>query len=606
MSCNPPCCKADEDRRCPQCYTDQEWDTLLPPTEIIRVSPDDKWVLNGGEGQTFYPDLLKDSTGDATVGECGNAVSGRNGSDGFDSHTYVSAYKNHGDDEGERLGIPRTEVGDSLPRPVPTASNPYIDNQIVGGKMYGTVTVFGIPTSSLGSTFGGPLRGVPRGGAHMWGGFWIPSQSLLDNQYTKSAEFTVGYEKFGPDSLFDTIPSDPSDWSPTNTQYFSGQFGGGYLLAKILLPFINGSSNDDLNRRSHLNWVRFSFVASTGDNQQVTPQIVENGDDISNEDFVGRSLNDRRVFAVMRNYRYDPDSGGGFGGVDPSGGGTSNQGLLYWDTGLTVGDLLSSGLVVRVFTEQLTAPVSSSTMSFNSTISFPQSGVQIEEVVNARYRRCLTGFFSGAVSGISKDGPGQILPNYTGPLTTDQEPYDLCTHDPSWWVDPINAAITFNDQKYLGAFGYISKLKVGDGTFDDDAFLLVTEVALRDSSGAIKQRWTANDFNAITIPSGETLSVGVVETDDDVTVRIENAGNSTAEISSATFDDPWLTAVSDASPTVLPYQVQILTFDAEPAVDPDLSTTITLTHDSTGSKIISPWVVTLDAEEAPGGGGPPE
>lgn len=610
MSCNPPCCKADEDRRCPQCYTDQEWDTLLPPTDIVRVSPDDKWVLNHTEGRVYYPDLLKDSTGDATVGECGNAISGRNGSDGFDSHTYVSAYKNHGDDEGERLGIPRTEVGDSLPRPIPSSDNPYIENQIVGGKMYGTVSALGVKKSSLSSGFGGPRPGVIGSGALMWGGFWIPSQSLLDNQYTKSAEFTIGFEKFGPDALFDTIPSNLEDWSPTNTDYFSGQFSRDNKFATILLPFINSSSNADLDRRNYLNWVRFMFVGSSGPYQQVDPQVVENGEDISNDDFVGKALNDRRVFACMRNYAYDPDGGGGFGGVDPggggSGGGTPNQPLLIWDIGLTIRDILSSGLVVRVFTEQVTAPVLSSRMSFNSTISFPQSSVQIEETVEIRYRRCLTGYFSGAVRSIGKGGWADlVLPDYTGPLNTDQEPYDLCTHDPAWWVDPVNDAITFKDDKYVGAFGYISKLKVGDGTFNDDAFLLVTEVALRDSAGTVKQRWTANDFNAVTIPSGETLSVGVIETGDYITVRVENAGNSTAEISSAAFVDPWLTSVSDASPTVLPYQVQVLTFDAEPAVAPNLSTTITLTHDSTGAKIISPWVVTLDADEAPGDGGGP-
>ena len=86
-------------------------------------------------------DKIVDGAGDASVGTCGTGTGGRNGSNGYDSHTYI--YSN-----GKGRSVPDwdtrkgTEDGDSLSRNPPALwDETLICNQFIGDRIYG-VTKF--------------------------------------------------------------------------------------------------------------------------------------------------------------------------------------------------------------------------------------------------------------------------------------------------------------------------------------------------------------------------------------------------------------------------------------------------------------------------------
>jgi len=597
MTCRPPCCKRDPERQCPLCYTDQTWELTIPPTEIVRLETGDKFVASGYES-LYTPDLLKDGTGDATTGTCGNGVSGRNGTDGFDSHTYIDGEARDLDSE---VGTPRTENGDSLPRPVLTNDN-IIVNQLVGGRAYGVYGVPHVRTSSFYGTASRPWRGSSVG---LWGGFHIPASSLLEGTFTKTGQFRMGLDRAGPVELFSRVPSDPADWR--DEDYFSGVISGQLEpFTTILFPFINGSNGTNVDIRSTLAWVRFSIV---GAGNPVTPRIVENGDDISDADFVGRSINDRRVFMEMRNYGA---SGGtnGPGGVDDGGGSANNSPTLIYDTGVLFGDVLDGSLFLQLEVEQTAQPLDGK-LTFSATYSIPQSGFELIEPVTVKNLRCMQGTFTAVSRSFDKKADN-IYSTYTGPFqrlpgtpNNVQVYYDVCTQDPAWWVNDLNSVRDKDNDKFIATFPWVDTLRLTDGTFADTAFLIVSSLRHRDSSGNTKTLVTAADYDDITIPNGTAIDLGVIETGDDIVLTFDNPGEETVEISSITFDDPWLKTVSDSSPTILPYELSSVTFTTELVVAPNTDADIVVTHDSNGDHIPSPYTLTLTGAEVPGDGGGP-
>ncbi len=599
MSCRPPCCKKDPDRQCPYCYSDQVWEMTIPPTGIVRVPEGAKWVASGYES-LYSPDLLKDGLGDATTGTCGNGVSGRNGSDGFDSRTYIDGEARDLDRE---IDTPRTENGDSLPRPILRTDN-IIVNQLVGGKAYG---VYGVPHVYTSSFYGSGPRPWAASGVGVWGGFHIPSSSLLEGTFTKTGQFRMGLDRAGPTELFDRVPSDPADWREED--YFSGHLTGQLkAFATVLFPFINGSNGTDVDKRSTLTWVRFAIVGSPGAYNSVTPRIVENGDDISDDDFVGRSINNRRVFMLMRNY--GAESGTSGPGEANGGGETNNSPTLIYDTGVLFGEVLDGSLFLQLKVEQTAQPLDGK-LTFNTTYSIPQSQFELIEPVTVKYIRCMQGTATFVTQSFDKKAD-DIYTTYSGPFIRPPGTpnginvyYDVCTQDSAWWVNDLNAVRDRDNDKFIATFPWVDTLKITEGTFADTAFLIVSALRHRDSAGNTKKLVTAADYDDITIPDGTTIDLGEIETGDDIVMTFDNPGNATVEISSITFDDPWLKTVSDSSPTILPYQLSSVTFTTELVVDPNNDADIVVTHDSNNAHIPSPYTLTLTGAEVPGEGGGP-
>ena len=178
MSCRPPCCKRDPDRDCPKCFSDQVWVTPMPAPIVWK---------------NYNTDLLKDGEGDATVGTCGTGTGGRNGSDGYDSHTLIQARHKGVYFDNTLVG---TEAADSLPRPV-VWSESGICNQFFGARLYPT---WGVLNTRRDISLR-VARALETNAYHLnlRGDFHIPSSPILASSYTKRYSVKIGGDAFGKD-----------------------------------------------------------------------------------------------------------------------------------------------------------------------------------------------------------------------------------------------------------------------------------------------------------------------------------------------------------------------------------------------------------------------
>ena len=561
----------------------------LPPDDIIRVAEGDNFP-----NQPFYsnirPDLLKDGSGDAVLGECGPG-SVRNGSDGFDSHTYIGSGSIF---EGQP-DLPRTEVGDSIPRPVLSTEN-ILANQIIGDKVYGTTIVR--PRKIPNETGGRKVFPYSGKGVYVWGRFHIPDWVFLDRSYTKTGKFRFGLDKAGPDELFDR-PKD-NEWyakigSPPSS-YWSFKL---INFATCGFPFINGSG---IVRTDYAHFTFLSdrlpnipggILGGPGGDRFTIPVI--NGDDISNaRDFDGVSLNDRRVFLRMK------DRSDFYSYYD-----------RYWDTGLTLRDVFASGIFFQIDVVQKDGPdvpeagLDASGLFFDVTYSIPQSGFEWTEEKRSVLTRCFNGgIYLKAISSYTKTYHQGNVP-YEGVFigSSEFETFDVCNQDPAWWINDVNAGIEPVTRKTIATLSWIQNLEVSNGDFADTSFLVVREFRHESSVGSLKKIVTAFDYGEPSIPTGETITVGDIGSGDVMKLILDNPAEETVEVTNVAFDDPWLKTVNDADPTLLPYTVVDLTFTLDDTVATG-AVDITLTHDANNEFIPSPWTITLDAEL--GGGGPPE
>lgn len=605
MSCNPPCCKREPDGRCPYCYSAQEWAMQLPPDEIIRVAEDE-----GSPGQPWgrnylLPDLLKDGTGDAVLGECGSRGK-RDGADGYDSHTYVGSARDPGFEEN----VPRTEVGDSIPRPIPTLDN-IITNQIIGDKLYGITRVRPRKVRSIdGSVVGGQRTVAPfiGEGSQVWGRFHVPDWVFLDKSYTKTGKFRFGLDRAGPDDLF-ARPSD-DEWYAgigDGSRYYNGHWAHRLqTFARCTFDFINGTGlvRTDTASFMFLNGRLPSQFIGPGHPYGPISIPVINNDGITNErDFDGVSLNDRRVFMRMKDRR--------IGAYWP----------LLWDTGLTLGDVFDSGIFFEINVTQKDGPVLPDGSfdfgwHFDVTYRIPQSGFEIQEEKSVTPIRCFSGgIYLSTTSGYSRTYHNTLQAGpYEGVFKaeTQFDTFDVCNGDPSWWIDDVNAGLTHPSSKTIAALGWIQNLEVADGNYADTSYLVVRGFTHESALGEIKKAVSFLDYDEPSIPSGETITLGDVDNGDLMRLILDNPAEETVEVTSVTFDDPWLKTVSDSDPTLLPYTVVNLLFTVDHTVA-DGEVDITITHDANNEFIPSPWVITLNAElgvdpggGGPGGGGPPD
>jgi hypothetical protein len=544
----------------------------------VRV-PEDSGFLQGFNDASVTPDLLKDGLGDATIGTCGNSISGRNGTDGFDSHVYVYS----GRDLDRVFDTPRTENGDSIPRPIPQTDN-LITNQLVGGRIYGISSVNFRARNSFES--GNRGFSYPQLQHHFLaadGAYHIPDSILLSGGFTKTYEFRFGLDRAGPDSLFDRVPSDRADFR--NDDYFDGKLGTEFQkIATITATFINGSNGHYDSGQGYHGTVHFRYIGALPANR-----VVANGDDITERDFVGVALNDRRVFMTKADY-------------------SNNGAHTVYDTGLTFGQVLDGGIFFRVTVLQ--DSTSLSPLKFDINYSIPQSGFELNEVSYRRFHRCNEGRVYIHMNS-SHHRTRDIVPDYDGVFI--KPPgwpagfnywYDVCNHDPAWWVNDRNAGETKDNLKLIAALGWIQNLKVSNGTFSDSAFLIVPRFFHKDSAGAIKQAVYASDYDDVTIPDGTEIPIGEVEAGDTFELGLDNPGEATAEVTGITFDTPFISTVDDSTPTLSPYELQTVVFTTSTATTG--SSDIVVAHDQNGSQIPSPWTLTLTVVETPGGGGPPE
>jgi hypothetical protein len=568
----------------------------LPPDDIIRVaegakSPGRLW------GRYLLPDLLKDGTGDAVLGECGSRGK-RDGSDGYDSHTYVGSARDYGFEEN----VPRTEVGDSIPRPIPTVDN-IITNQIIGDKLYGITRVRPRKLNSLEGT-GGQRTVVPfsEEGVEVWGRFHVPDWVFLDKSYKKTGKFRFGLDRAGPDELWDR-PKD-NEWHATlgdQSRYYTGSWAHRLqTFARCTFDFINGTGliRTDTVGFTFLNGrlpFQYGGVLGPGPGQSTSIPVINNDGITNDRDFYGVSLNDRRVFMRLRDQRP--------GAYWP----------LLWDTGLTLGDVFDSGIFFEINVTQTDGPVVPDgsldfDWHFDVTYRIPQIGFEIQEEKRVTPIRCFSGgIYLNTTSGYTRTYHNSLKAGpYEGVFKAEKQfdTFDVCNGDPSWWIDDVNAGFDgYPANKTIAALGWVQNLEVADGNFADTSYLVVRGFTHEGPLGELKKAVSYLDYDEQSIPSGETITIGDVANGDRMRLILDNPAEETVEVTAVTFDDPWLKTVSDSNPTLLPYTVVNLLFTVDHTVATG-TVDITLTHDANNEFIPSPWVITLDAEL--GGGGPPE
>lgn len=548
MSCRPPCCKRDPERQCPICFTDQTWDQPIPPTAI--------------EFTQNYRDLLKDGAGDASVGTCGTGVGGRDGSNGYDSHSYAHYLitQNTTNQKGSVLNNNNiaTEIGDSLPRPADWMDT-WICNQVIGERIYSVVNFKNNTPTDIAAKFTKTLPQVYS--PVLKGQFYIPSAPILAGTYSKTYQVRTGSDRAG----------DILNWDKTLSSDFN--------------PIVRNNSLTDVGI---VNLARYGFEFAGQSWLQIVggpisgETEVSNGDNVTNDDYALLAINDRRIFLKI----FD----------EPQ----------IYDTGLKFRDYLDGGLLFRIDVVQTAVNDFGSTISIECevTYSLPESGFEVTVArTGVQYQRCQNGFATVEAIGVKK--PAYRRP-ITGPLAATalwlQEPgWRLGTHDPSWWVNYLNEDAPDSDREYMFAFPWINEFKIVGTDFSDDPAFRVARFEHTDSSGNRKLLVLPSDYDDVTIPNGTTIDVGVVETGDLFKLGLDNEGEQTTE-ATITFDNPFITAVDDSSPTLSPYEYQTVTFTgAELVADGDAD--IVITHDQAGNLIPSPYTLTLSGD-APGGPDP--
>jgi hypothetical protein len=522
------------------------------------------------EWLTTSTDLIKDGAGDASVGTCGTGVGGRDGSNGYDSHTTIYSNFNKGSAFDENLVA--TEDGDSLARPA-LWQETGICNQFIGERIYGVVNFkYNTPTL-IAQRARVTLPSVTN--ISLSGRFYIPSSPILSGTYTKTLQARTGGDRGNVvDGLWDRTQD--ADFEPMLDNPRVDAFA-------LVLPLASATS-----------WF-FSFTG--GHTEQIvyigspvlSPIAVENGDDITSVEYTDKTLNQRRLFF----YIWDQTTGG----------------YKYYDIGLTLGEYLDGGVLFRVKVTQTSVAgmVGESNKFIIGTdveYSVPQSQFLFTKSVTSEYNRCQNG--EARIKSIGNLKSVFALPvtgtfAYLGGLQTIG--WRLVGHDAQWWINEINdgAARESDDQKYLFLLPWINDFRVTDGTFSDTAAFRIAEFKHLDSSGETKQVVRAADYDSFTIPDATEIQIGEVEAGDTFTLGLDNEGEVTTEVSAITFDTPFISTVDDSTPTLLPYEYQTVTFTTS-AADTG-SSDIVITHDKNNLLIPSPYTLTLTTQSGPIGGG---
>lgn len=236
------------------------------------------------EWLTTSTDLIKDGAGDASVGTCGD-INGRNGSDGYDSHTIIVSNRKGAGFDDSLVG---TEDGDSLPRPA-LWDQTGICNQFIGDRIYGIANFkYNTPTLIAQKATVTLPQAPP---VRVSGRFYIPSSPILSGTYTKTLQARTGGDRGNLiGGLWDkqqSLEPFPNGFEPkldNNSASLSGFSGNGFgpiQFASIWFFSFTGGHDEGI-----------AYVGS-----EVTGTIpVQGGDDITPADYSGRSLNERRLF----------------------------------------------------------------------------------------------------------------------------------------------------------------------------------------------------------------------------------------------------------------------------------------------------------------------
>jgi len=510
-------------------------------------------------------DLIKDGSGDASVGTCGTGQGGRDGSDGFDSHTTILSNNKGSAFDPSLVG---TEDGDSLARPS-LWNETGICNQFIGSRIYGVVNFkYNTPTliaqkAAITLPVVTPIC--------VSGNFYIPSSPILNGTYTKTFQARTGGDR---GNVINDL------WSRTIDADFE--------------PKLNA---DDENSIQVLNTWFFSF---SGDHVESLVFVglpvngtieVVGGDDITSLDYTSRSLNDRRVFIKIWDQAVN--------------------GYLLYDTDLLLGDYLDGGILFSIAVTQtsivgIVGDDNKFTIGTTVQYEIPESQFNLTKTVTSEYNRCQNGevrlkSFGNIKRVYALPVSGQFA--YTGGAFN--LGWRLAGHDPQWWINDINdgAARSSDDQKYLFLLPWINDFRVTDGTFSDTAAFLIASFKHLDSSGVLKLAKYASDYDSYTIPDGTEINIGEVETGDTFTIGLDNEGEVTTEVTSITFDTPFISTVDDSTPTLLPYDYQTVAFTTSAATTG--SSDIVITHDKNNLLIPSPWTLTLTTQSGPVDGGGP-
>jgi len=509
-------------------------------------------------------DKIADGVGDASVGTCGTGVGGRDGSNGYDSHTYIRSVDKGVQFDNSFVG---TEDGDSLSRNPPALwDETGICNQFIGDRIYG-VTRFKYNTPTLiaqRATVTLPTITT----VDLKGNFYIPSSPILTGSYTKTLQARVGGDRGG--KFWDRVLSD--DFKPRMQYWDLGDYTSNYqTLSRFFFSFTGGEES-------------FFFVGDWRNER--TSTVVENGNDITEEDYTTKSLNDRRVFLRIK-----------------------HEGQIFlkiYDTGLTLADYLDGGCLFRVKVTQTSIagnPRYPNKFNVGTDVEYtiPETQFSYTKSITSEYNRCDNGEVRLKAYGNEKNA--FILPN-SGPFAylggVQSSGWRLVNHDP-WWVSEINSFATTDDRQFIFIFPWINDLRVTDGTFSDTAAFRIAEFKHLDSSGTVKLVKKAADYDSFTIPDATEINIGEVETGDTFTLGLDNEGEVTTEVSAITFDTPFISTVDDSTPTLLPYQYQTVSFTTSAATTG--SSDIVITHDKNNLLIPSPWTLTLTTQSGPIDGG---
>ena len=541
------------------------------------------------------PIVLKDSTndkivdgaGDASVGTCGTGTGGRNGSNGYDSHTYI--YTN-----GKGRSVPDwfekvgTEDGDSLSRNPPALwDETLICNQFIGDRIYGVTKLL---DHNFG-TFDYPqlYEVMPQiSDIQVRGEFYIPSAPVLDGTFTKTLEFRTGADRGSiDDSIWDRVLD--ADFTPR-------------------LDYLAGAVRDEIAYVSYWQfnaiayvkgWLEFAAYDLYPDRRPLD-YPVENGQDITNADYSTKSLNDRRLFLKTR-----------------VNGNINGDAYRRYDTGLTLRDYIDGGVFVQNTVEQVSiTPI----LSFGNIIRYdvlmnvifriPQSQFEVTEQVIASYGRCQNG--SVRLTSYPRIKPQRHWPtegilktgyNFGGDILLRGDKR-VANHDPAWWITEIEKHFLPRDRdenKHMMLLPWINHFEISNGDFLDTANFIVVRFLHKNSAGEIKQAAYGLNYDNITIPDGTEIQIGEVIAGDTFELGLDNLGEATTEVSAITFDTPFISTVDDSTPTLLPYDFTTVTFTTS-AADTG-SSDIVITHDKNNLLIPSPYTLTLTTQSGPIDGG---
>jgi hypothetical protein len=378
------------------------------------------------EFKTTTTDLLKDGSGDATTGTCGSQATGNDGSDGYDSHTIIRADRKGSFFDSTQVG---TEEGDSLTRPA-DFEDTGICNQIIGNKIFPISKLRIQQSSSTGGNVA--LSSGQYGNTNLFGNFKIDSADISGNAYTRGYAAKIGARRYGRQSLWDKLSVFLSSGASLDQLFY----------ARLIRP--NGVLNfPAMNSfKFTLAHNQLALCICSPNFEPTINQVVENGDNVTNSDYLDKSLNDRRVF-----FRFWDDT------VDR---------FKYFDTFLTLKEY-SEGITFNINVSQTSATVIDAnrwTVGVDVTYSINES--QFSETLQRTdvFNRCAFGE-ARLIAQVLRD-VGNINAPVAGTVDGDDvagllkldKPgvYRVTTADP-WWASELRTWHIFGPNNRLSTEG---------------------------------------------------------------------------------------------------------------------------------------------------------